>query len=766
MPVPRKPYIIGIAGGTCSGKTTMAREIMKQVGPERVAYIAHDSYYKDLSHLAEAERFEVNFDHPDALDTALLIQHLKELQAGRAVEVPKYDFHTCTRLAETQRVEPRDVIIVEGMLVLADETLRSMFDLKIYVDMDADQRLLRRLNRDIIERGRTIESVMKQYRATVRPMHAQFVEPSKRYAEIIVPGEATESGALNVITGQVLSKLEEARRISTLDDLQDIVFRLVSIPQDYAAALRRIIDVAANKMGADSVTLHQYDAARGEFLDPERFSATWPPGGHLQKPREDGASAYVVKHGTKSVSDVDNEPDQELVQTAHIREGGIKAFLGIRLQVGGEILGVLFLNYLTPRDFGPYEQALANLFTVVSSDAILAARSYMGRLAERRVEHLQIVQEIASALEVHADLHTFLQSMLVRLLPRVGAPKGSIQLLNNVTAQLEAYAAVGLERGMNEARIRLSQGITGQAAREKRFVYEPDTLKSSYYLPYLGKTRSEMAAPLLVGDTVLGVLNAEHPEPDVFNEEKQELFRVIAGQAAITIQQKLRLDEEEQKRRDAEQKALVADIAFETQHHIGNKVSIVRLRAIELLEDSISAEQRRKLEIILKSAEAALKASKQLLEIRRPPTPEWIMPDELIGEMLQLVDIAPEIDLQIDLSTDLPKVFVDRDRTAYALKDLITNAQRAILAGGRTPGTIKVVGRLSHDRQFIELLFTNNGPPIPRSKWEDIFRGPGFGLPTARALLQNQSGNIELVSSDEMKTTFVVRLPITSLPQV
>ena len=175
-----KPVVIGVAGGTGSGKTTVAREILRRAGTDQISLIQHDAYYKDLSELSLAQRAMQNFDHPDALDNSLLIVHLRELKAGQAVEIPVYDFTTHTRTAETQCLEPRRVILVEGILLFADAALRPLMDVKIYVDTDADIRFIRRLERDIAERGRTRASVIQQYLATVRPMHQELVEPSKR----------------------------------------------------------------------------------------------------------------------------------------------------------------------------------------------------------------------------------------------------------------------------------------------------------------------------------------------------------------------------------------------------------------------------------------------------------------------------------------------------------------------------------------------------------------------------------------------------------
>ena len=186
-PTHDRPLLIGIAGGSGSGKTTIAMAVMEEIGEGQAAHIAHDAYYRHQPDVPFEERAKVNYDHPNSLETELLIEHLAELRAGNSVEVPEYDFSEHLRRPEWRTVEPRPVIIVEGILILAEADLREMLDLKVYVDTDPDLRILRRLERDIAERGRSRESVVAQYQDTVRPMHLQFVEPSKRYADLIIP---------------------------------------------------------------------------------------------------------------------------------------------------------------------------------------------------------------------------------------------------------------------------------------------------------------------------------------------------------------------------------------------------------------------------------------------------------------------------------------------------------------------------------------------------------------------------------------------------
>lgn len=203
---------MGIAGATGSGKTTVAHRLMDAVAGD-VALLQHDSYYRDRSHLPEAEREELNFDHPDALETDLLIEHISRLRAGSSVGVPQYDFTSHRRLDDVTQVEPEKIIIVEGILVLVEPRLRDLFDVKIFVDTDADIRVFRRITRDIEERGRTFESIRHQYFKTVRPMTLQFVEPSKRWADVIVPEGGNNEVALDLLAAKLRSVVTERSRV-------------------------------------------------------------------------------------------------------------------------------------------------------------------------------------------------------------------------------------------------------------------------------------------------------------------------------------------------------------------------------------------------------------------------------------------------------------------------------------------------------------------------------------------------------------------------
>ncbi|MBQ8673552.1 MAG: uridine kinase [Bacteroides sp.] len=192
--------IIGIAGGTGSGKTTVVRKIIEKLPAGDVVLLPQDSYYKDSSHVPVEERQNINFDHPDAFDWELLSNHIAQLKRGESIEQPTYSYLTCTRQPETIHIEPRNVILVEGILALCDDTLRQMMDLKIFVDADPDDRLIRVIQRDMLERGRTAEAVMERYTRVLKPMHMQFIEPCKRYADLIVPEGGNNRVAIEILT--------------------------------------------------------------------------------------------------------------------------------------------------------------------------------------------------------------------------------------------------------------------------------------------------------------------------------------------------------------------------------------------------------------------------------------------------------------------------------------------------------------------------------------------------------------------------------------
>jgi uridine kinase len=214
---PLAPVIIGIAGGSGSGKTTVALRVRETCPDKTIRIIHHDSYYKDSSDLPIEERAKINYDHPKAFETRLLVEHLQALKRGESVDIPRYDYAIHSRLPESDRCEPADIIFVEGILVLESTLLRQLMDIRLYVDVDADERVLRRLKRDTEERGRTVDSVIDQYLNVVRPMHLQFVWPSKRYAHLIIPEGGHNTVAIDLIANKIQNIIRERDRLRALD---------------------------------------------------------------------------------------------------------------------------------------------------------------------------------------------------------------------------------------------------------------------------------------------------------------------------------------------------------------------------------------------------------------------------------------------------------------------------------------------------------------------------------------------------------------------
>ena len=219
MSAKEKVTIIGIAGGTGSGKTTVVKKIVEKLPPHYVAVVPLDSYYNDTSHMTKEERHAINFDHPDAFDWKLLHKHIRDLREGRAIEQPTYSYILCNRLPETIHVEPKPVIIIEGIMTLIDKKLRDMMDLKIFVDTDPDERLIRNIQRDTIDRGRTVSMVVERYLEVLKPMHEQFIEPTKRYADLIIPQGGENKRGISILCHYIEGLVPvELRQLGSIDD--------------------------------------------------------------------------------------------------------------------------------------------------------------------------------------------------------------------------------------------------------------------------------------------------------------------------------------------------------------------------------------------------------------------------------------------------------------------------------------------------------------------------------------------------------------------
>lgn len=491
-----------------------------------------------------------------------------------------------------------------------------------------------------------------------------------------------------------------------------------------------------------------------------------------------GATEEVIHTKTPLLLKTKKEAEEWYARPEH--EGYIgqvpNGWLGVPMIAGDKVLGVIALRNFEQDN--AYDQNDLDILSTIASQAVIAldnATLYyeVNRKLEHRIEQLETVQEISNAIETHAELPAFLQSILDFSLPRLGAQAGTIQLLDKVTNELVVIAQIGPVIEKRSARIPLSQGVTGQAAREKRPIYIPDTSKSEAYLSYFGQTRSELAVPLVLGDEVIGVFNVEAPRLNAFDEDEQELCELIAAQVAVAIRQKMRLEEEQGKRIQAEKDALLGKLTADIAHHVKNKVGLVRLAAINLLNDPTIAESpssRKEVEKILRSAEATGKLASDLFEPYRETEPELVDVGWLIEDAVISVEVPDDVELATDISRDLPQVVIERQGAVNVFQELLVNALRAVKAR-KEPRWIKISSRLSIEG-YVELLFSNSGPLIPKKRWEAIFeqfavadermgtgKGFGLGLWSARTFLRRQGGDIRVLESGDVKTTFIVRLP-------
>jgi GAF domain-containing protein len=515
-----------------------------------------------------------------------------------------------------------------------------------------------------------------------------------------------------------------------------------------------------------------------EYFQPGSTSGWAPRSGGQGRTEEIIHTRKPIFHKTKTEAEAwyaQAGRKEYLGQVSH-------SWIGVPMIVGEKVLGVLAAYHPT-LDYA-YDETDLQVLTTLASQAAIAldnARLYgsevslSGGLAHQ-VEELNVVREITNAIPTHAELPAFLQAILDLSLPHLGAKGGTIQLVDKPTNNLVVEARTGTMTEKKFTRIPLSQGITGQAARERRLIYVPDVRESPDYLPYLNGTLSEMVAPLIVGDDLLGVFNLEDPKVDAFDRNRRELFALIVEEAAIAIQQKKRLMEEQAKRIEAEKDALLGRFTQDIAHYVKNQVGIIRLAAINLLTDPEVAgapTRQKELERIKRNAEITIKLAQDLFEPYKQAEKEWVNVNWLVDEALDLVGEQKDIETHLDLALELPQVYIERQGAVRVFQELLINAHRAVRRG-KEPRWVHVSSRRSAGGD-IELVFSNSGPPIPHERWEAIFQqfsggvedvggreGFGLGLWQSRVFLRRQSGDIRVLESNPTQTTFVVRLPVPS----
>ena len=559
-------------------------------------------------------------------------------------------------------------------------------------------------------------------------------------------------------------------RIEELEGLQAVGLALTS-ESDLEGLLSQVTEKAAAVLEADMATVYQYDQATREFYLPIVVGSGVQP-----LPSKDGIAAKIVE-GEKLIIAEDPLSHPLLKNSTFIRERGVKSCAAVPLKYGDRCVGILFINHLrAPYHFTRSDERIISMF----ADQAAIAINMAGLLYDAK-RQLETVQEIIKAVEAHAKLPDYLQSILNLTLSKIGAQNGTIQLFDEATNELVIRAKAGeLSRRSHEyERIPLTKGITGEAARERRTAYVPDVTQSDDYLPYIKGTRSEIAVPMMIGDEKLvGVLNVEHPDPNAFGPYSRGLLERIADQAAVLIQQKIEAEELEKKRLAAEVSAGVGLVTAEVAHHMKNLAGIIRPCAIRLRKQlpDLTPQQRKDLSSILLNAEDIMKAAEDLFKPFRPESKAGVGVALMLDEALGVIGEQPDIDIRVNLAPDLPKVSVQTRKVQSYIVELLGNAikftRKRMQEERLDREQIEVDGRLAED-DFIELAFTNHGPPIPRELWEEIFklfsaseteeaREPqsyGLGLWGARTTMRMHGGDVYLLESNPQKTTFLMRLP-------
>ena len=452
------------------------------------------------------------------------------------------------------------------------------------------------------------------------------------------------------------------------------------------------------------------------------------------------------------------------------------SWLGVPMMVGDKVLGVI-ATYHPTRDFvySPEDltllQAMASQAAVAIDSARIASNLYDAN------QQLGTVQRIINAVEIHTDLREFLQNILENLLASVDAQNGTIQLYDPKREELIVWAEVGYVNNNGYQHISLDIGLTGMAARERLPIYEPDIKETKEYAGYFENTKSEFAVPMLVGDMLIGVLNAEDPKRDAFNAFRRQLIERLGSQLAILIRQKIQAQEVEEKKLVNQVNESLGLVTAEVAHKVGNAAGKIRYITGERLLQAanITEEQKKDFQIILRNVEDMIDATEDLFKPFGTEPKAEISIQEMIRVAIGQCAIPTNIELLVNLEPNLPKVFVQVTKVQSYLAELLNNAIKYTLKGMKEKKTqaetIKIIGQQSNDGH-VDVYFTNHGPAIPSNRRESIFRvfssrsensrdeqSYGLGLWGTRATIQQQGGDVFLLESDDVKTTFVVRLP-------
>jgi len=560
--------------------------------------------------------------------------------------------------------------------------------------------------------------------------------------------------------------LDKQKRIDELEGMQELGNALAT-ETNLESLLAKVVENAVQVLKADTATVYQFDPGTEEFYVPVIFGSE-----NQDLPSKTGGVSKIVKNGRIILAENPSEIPY-LKKSRFVAKKGVKSCAAVPLQYGGKPIGIIFVNYISQKhSFTPSDERAIRYLADQASTAI-----NMAGILYNTNQQLETVEEIVNAVEIHADLHKYLEGILRGVLGRVNAKNGTIQLYDPKRDELMVWAKVGNVTNQSFQHIPLNLGITGKAARERRPIYVSDVKASTEYINYISDTQSEHAVPILIGDSLVGVLNIEDPKPNAFSPYSRQLIERLGDKLAILIRQKQKAQEVEQKRLTYQVNESLGLVTMEVAHKVGNAAGKIRVLTREHLKDksNLTKSQAEDIDIILRNVEEMIKSTDDLFRPFEEEPKAEITVTQMIREARGQCAIPINVRVIERVPSNLPKVSVETTKVQDYLAELLNNAIKYAIKGMKNNrikhSQIEIVGQRSKDG-FIEVLITNHGPAIPSERWESIFKvfsanGPkvedeqsyGLGLWGARTTMQKQGGDVLLLESDDTKTTFVVRLP-------
>lgn len=571
---------------------------------------------------------------------------------------------------------------------------------------------------------------------------------------------------VETIAEHVAIALDKQKRIEVLEGMRELGKTLTS-EVDLESLLAKVGQVAVDVLHADIAAVYQFDPETGEFYMPVFIGSA-----NQSLPGRNGMAARIIEAGKIILAE---EPKEDpILQKSHfVDEQGVKSCAAIPLKYGNEPTGIIFISYLNEkRLFTAYDELTINIFADQAATAIHMA----GNLYDA-TRQLETVRNIINAVEIHTELENFLQNILEEMLKRTKAKTGTIQLYDPKHNELIIRAQVGTIVNQSYKSIKLDRGLTGRAAKERRPIYAPDISLSSDYLDFISDTRSEFVVPMLIGDTLIGVLNVEDSKPYAFSPYSRQLIERLGEQLAILIRQKIKAQEAEEKKLVAQLNESMGLVTAEVAHKVGNAAGKIRFITREHLKKTpnISPPQKKDFEIILRNVEDMINATDDLFKPFGDEPRAEVTVEEMLRVAVGQCASPKNVKISTQLEANLPKVCVQVTKVQSYLVELLNNAVKYTIKGmdhKKTQSAKVEVSGLRNTDGFVEIHFTNHGPAIPAERWESIFRvfsargqksiedqSYGLGLWGARATMQQQGGDVVLLESNDARTTFVVRLP-------